>query len=278
MEFITVLVIIIAVALVFVIIGWFELRYLKNKMRNRVDAGAIKDDAYSSVATTKAVASSLAANGRDVLEAETIIYRAESAYERGDYAACKELADQARTALHHSRSKELTDLPAPPAPTNEEKRSSEVPAHQTRKMPANYLESKFIIETVESMLCTADMEARTEAEPHCLDSKKYFGEGDYTAALRSAMKARRILQGSPSPTEKKATAPTEVISLPKKAAEKKEEAVLPKCPHCGAVMGPEDEFCFACGKRPQAKVCPSCAREVSEGDEFCRKCGAKLEA
>lgn len=275
MDFVNDLILIIAVALVIVIVGWMELRYLKRRRKDRVDVGIIKDEAYSAVATTKAVASSLEANGRDILEAETIIYRAESAYERGDYIACKDLADQARNALLRSKSKELVDPPEPPAPTKKEKLTVEVLSVSAKKMPANYLESKFIIETVDSMVQAAGEDARAAAEPHVQEAEKAFEKGDYTAALCSSMRAKRMLEGTPAKAEKKAPARSEVIALPER--EKEEADVPPKCPLCGAAVGPEDEFCFACGNRQGPKTCPSCSNEVAEDDAFCRKCGTKLE-
>jgi len=281
MDIVDNFILIVAVALIIVLVGWLEIRYMKKRRKDQVDVGIIRDDAYNAVATIKAVASSLRDNGREVMEAEMIIYRAESAYESGNYAECKEFADQARSSLLRSKSKnDLADMSEPPAPTTVEKLSTEVPANMTKKMPANYLESKFIIETADGMVQAAGEEARTEAELLCQEAKGAFEAGDYTAALRSAMRAKRALEGSAGKQKGRAFANAEVLVLPKKKEERPAEeaaAEVTKCENCGAAVGPEDGFCFACGKRQGPKVCPSCSKEVAEDDAFCRKCGTRIE-
>ena len=58
------------------------------------------------------------------------------------------------------------------------------------------------------------------------------------------------------------------------------------CPHCGAEIPGDSQFCRGCGARmepstpvqnvPQGHVCPQCGAQMPETNLFCTLCGCKL--
>ncbi len=264
-------------------IAWLELRYIK-KRRVDTEATVEEDHVYNSLATYKAVSDSLRARGRDTTEADVLLFQAESAYRRGQYTDCKDLSDRAKIALRNAPDRVISGPPAPspassseaggivdapfPAPVitpTDEAMPAEVPSIKTRKMPCNYLESKFIIESTRSMLEKAPEMRRETARCMLDDAEACFEAADYTDALRHAAKAKRLLEGceEAAPAEK----------APDGHEEKERSAVT--CTGCGAAMSEEDAFCFACGA-PARRSCPGCSAEIVEGDAFCRRCGTRL--
>lgn len=266
--------IMIVALLILASVAWLELRYLRTRRQARMDISLAQDDAYNAIATTKAVSDSLRQQGRDTSEADVLLYQAESAFDRREFTNSKEIADRARTALRSSKVKEPLICPVLEPKTEEipvEKLPTDVPSTATKKLPANYLESKFIIDTVRCLMEQAPMELKVSATPYLSEAQQLFDKEDYTGALRCAMRAKRCLEGGPSTTS----------SRVKSTETKPEATVLSKveqegnsCPSCGAGMGEEDQFCFSCGAK-RAMVCSACSGEIKEGDKFCRKCGAK---
>jgi len=191
-----ILLVVVAIAAV---VALLELRFLKGRKQVKMDAAIERDDAYNAVSTTKAVADSLRQNGRDTTEADILIYQAENAYDRREFLNAIELAGRARNALLTCKQKDLISMPEP-SPAKEE--SQEVPSNQVRKLPANCLESKFMIDTVRGMVPDACDEARAEATA-CIDrAQACYDSEDYNGALREAMRAKRLLTPSAPAAEK----------------------------------------------------------------------------
>lgn len=270
MDFPPETIILIVAVLIVAAVAYLQLRYIRSKKEVKLEGVLDQDDAYNAVITTKAVATSLRAAGRDTTDADVLIYQAENAYERREFTNSIDLASRAKTALLNSKEKDLLTLPVPPVSAEKEgEESKEVPAHAVTKLPANYLESKFVIDTVRSGLPDAPPEPKAEAQRSLDLAQASFDGEDYAEALKQAMKAKRAL-GSGQRMEK--AKPVAVIrETPKPVA-----AVPVNCRNCGVDLGPADEFCHACGARQGARTCPSCSREASSDDMFCRKCGAKI--
>jgi len=161
-------------------VALLELRYIRGRRKVKVDAALERDDAYNAVCTTKAVSESLRQNGRDTTEADVLIYKAESAYERREFLDAIELAGRAKKVLMTCKEKDLTSMP-PPAPKKGE--SDEVPANLVRKLPANYLESKFMMDSVRDMLSDAGDGARADARTCLSRAEECFAREDYCGAL-----------------------------------------------------------------------------------------------
>lgn len=257
-------------------IAWFELRYIKGKGGEQAEASLEQDHAYNSMATIRAVASSLRSQGYDVTEAEILLLQAEGAYKRRQYLDCRELSDRAKIALRNAPLRKVLECP-PPAKvevnaTSKERETgtaapAEVPSMGARKLPRNYLESKFVMESAHCLMENAPERCREAVQCHLDDAKACFDGGEYTDALRHAVKAKRVLEGAEeiAPEEKREDAPAAEVVTEQESA----------CPGCGAVMSEEDAFCFSCG-RPGKATCPGCSADIAEGDAFCRKCGIKL--
>lgn len=265
------------------VIAWLELRYIKGR-RVDTDVTVEQDHVYNSLATCKAVSDSLRAQGRDTTEADILLFQAEGAYRRGQYLDCEELSGRAKAALRNAPQKEMLSPPSQPTEVTQEGEPAEVridppsaprtmpseaaapaevPSLKTKKMPCNYLESKFVIETTRSMLDDAPEQQRDAARRMLDDADACFEEADYTDALRHAAKAKKLLEccEAAAPAVKECDAPPAKDSI--------------VCAICGAAMSGDDAFCFACGT-PAARACPNCSTALIEGDVFCRKCGARL--
>jgi len=289
MEYdLTTLVAILAVVVIAsALVGWLVIRMMKARMRrdmNDDDASSTKDSAFSAVETTRALAEAFRNQGRDTMEADVLLYKAESAYEAGDWFTARELCGRAKDSLIASKPVDLLSAP-PPVRDMGSGRSAqapvEVPSAKVREMPSNYMESKFMLSKVESLAETADDETWEKVKPDVEAPQAAFDAEDYTAALASALKARRVLEGQPAQASLKAKY-GEVLPQAKKedgpaASVPMREVGLAVCQECGADLDDDDEFCPVCGRRKAViRVCPSCSREALDGDKFCRKCGAPM--
>ena len=268
-----------AAIIVLAAIAWFEMRYIKRR-RGDPDEAVEQDHIYNSLATYRAVSSSLGAQGRDTTEADILLFQAEGAYKRGQFTDCKDLTDRAKIALRNAPQKEklapasppkgpaeeIVPVEAPIDPTpvaRETVKPAEVPSLKTRKMPCNYLESKFVIDSTKSMLDGAPEDQRETARCMLDDAQACFEEADYTDALRHAVKAKKLLEGCED----------QAPAGPEREEPDAKDAIA--CAGCGAVMSPDDAFCFACGA-PALRSCPNCSADLVRGDAFCRKCGTRL--
>lgn len=250
MEFSLETLLLIAIVIIAASVGVLELKYLRGRKQVKVDAAIERDDAYNAVSTTKAVAESLRQNGRDTTEADVLIYKAENAYDRREFLNAIELAGRARSVLMSCKVNDLVSMPAP-EPAKERDESAEVPSNQIRKMPQNYLESKFMIDSVRDLVPADESEENREA-CGCLDrAQACFDAEDYGGALGEAMKAKRLLMPCALAAER--SYPPAVVKLGP-----------PKTPP-------------SAGDPPGTMRCPSCQVEVSPDDAFCRKCGARLD-
>jgi len=239
--------VLIAVMTIAVVVGLLELKYLRGRRQTKVDAAIERDDAYNAVSTTRAVADSLRQNGRDTTEADVLIYKAETAYDRREFLSATELAGKAKKVLLTCKEKDLISMPSP-APAKEE--STEVPSSLVKKMPANCLESRFMIDSVRGMTSGADEKA--EAESCLARAQACYEAEDYNGALSEAMKARRLLTPCPPAGEK--SYPSAVVRLP-----------------------PPERSSANVASSPATRLCPACHVETSPDDDFCRKCGTRLE-
>ncbi len=268
MELTSELLIALALVIVLGVVVFFEWRYLRSKREGKMEAALIQDEAYNSITTAKAIAESLRNQGRDVKDADLLILQAESAYSRRGYRDASELADKAKNALKFSKPSE--DLVPCAAPTKKEDAPLEeecVPVLQSaKKLPPNYLESKFVLECVKSKAEGSSSPHIEEIRQNLAAAQERFDKEDYGGALKYGMRAKRLLEGeSTEKVEKAAPVPPVTTTV------KLEHG----CTKCGAGSREDDLFCPECGARQHSAVCPACSSEVLEGDKFCRKCGAK---
>lgn len=288
---------------------YLELRYMKKKLRSRIDARIMKDDAYNSLVTTRAVVKILKERGGNVSSAEIFLLKAEGAYERGEYTLCKELVEKAKSSLEEVRLQdraiegsvvpaEMEDVERSAEETKKEQ--AEQKEHEElmtlyekeKKLPENYLQSKFMIarvrSTIEPLSTTMDV---SEARHLLGQAEISFRAGEYTEAFKFACRAKRNLDrvaGSMGKLdgleiikieqdEEETPSSDEICNESPEPLKKKEEAASLICAECGALLSEEDRFCGQCGARVEKKMkCPSCGTMSKEGDRFCRQCGHKL--
>ncbi|NLT38825.1 MAG: zinc ribbon domain-containing protein [Methanomassiliicoccus sp.] len=257
-------------------VAFLELRYLRTKKHVKVDQYLEQDDAYNAVTTTRAVAASLTKMGKDTSEADVIIYQAETAYDRREFVRCLELVGKAKTALKSCRDKDLLTAPVEePMPADKDQTKEEskaVPANECKKMPQNYLESKFIIDSVKSLLPDAFVEQREAGQKEIDIAQERFDAGDYSEALKAALRAKRIISPPAPSKDRIPNVATEVIK-----AQPAPKGSPSACVNCGAGMSPVDDFCPSCGTKAGLRICKGCQAVVTTEDMFCRRCGVKVD-
>jgi hypothetical protein len=289
------------VALLVLLIGGFglvlyvELRYMRKRNKSKIDVRMTRDETYNGIITTRAVARVLREKGTDTSEAELLLLKAEGAYGRRDYLICKEAVEEAKMSLERGKSREME--PTEPeeskpqiipgaeekGPDAEEKGRESTPLfEEAKKLPDNYLQSKFMISSVKSGLESLSSERETsEARSWLARAESSFKAGEYTHAFSHACKARKSLDTSP--LKDKAAIAVEVIETELPETEEAEESIHEpaeaplRCAECGAELLEGDMFCGQCGAPVRKRIaCPSCGAEAREGDRFCRHCGSSL--
>jgi ribosomal protein L40E len=145
--------------------------------------------------------------------------------------------------------------------------------HEVKKLPQNYLESRFLISSVQDEIDSArgtkDVSA---AEAQLNEAKVDFEAANYNAALTHSMKARKTLEGVVVTT----TAATPELEVAKVAAVAK-ASEIDQCGKCGAELTKDDQFCGSCGEKAgKPSACTQCNAPLKPTDTFCRKCGKKV--
>ena len=86
---------------VVLVIIYLQMRTMKDRGK-RIEAKVERDDLYNSIITARAVTNSLRTQGREVSGAESIVHRAEMAYQARDDARCRKLIGEAMAALERA--------------------------------------------------------------------------------------------------------------------------------------------------------------------------------
>ncbi|MDP8011268.1 MAG: zinc ribbon domain-containing protein [Thermoplasmata archaeon] len=251
---------IVLVALAFIVIiliinllKKYNLRSMKNKN--------LKDDAYNKIESTKSIASILGKKGIKVGPAVAVLGKAEVLYKNGDYNGSISLADEAKRILDRAKL-ENTELPKDervyeqPKIENVEKKDLDdetlSPTYQLqKKLPENYLAAKFSLEMAQNLYDGSEENKKIDAFEYLKMAKVAFNDSNYSESLKYSLKTQRILKNE-------------------------EEKIEHKCPNCGAVVDPNDKFCWNCGYSLKIRKCPNCGADIKPDDKFCRSCGYKL--
>lgn len=164
---------------------------------------------------------------------------------------------------------------------------------QARKLPKNFLESKFMLNTLRQELSDLPEDRQKgpegrEAQDCATKSQAAFDRKDYNESLRLALRGRRRLGGGglstislspatvvesppaqPSPTAQRSSA----LPVAAPGATAAEPLV---CARCQKVNNQGDRFCRGCGAPLSPPKCPRCQKVVAPDDQFCHGCGAPL--
>jgi len=267
--------IIIAVVLFAVAMGilaFFEIRFLRKRMKGRRKRLGKRDDeladqAHNAVITTKAILSAMDRQGVRSGDASSMLREADMALARHNYRVVIDLTSKTRDRLMSAKAAQATrgDL-AKLEQVATVGGSTDVTTKERiqKEFPPNLLQSKFSIELAGTAIETARTAGRgTDVATQLLDSAKArFDSQDYDGALRFARQSKRSADG-------------EAIELPPAVAPAGPSmpAGDQSCPSCGASIRPDDAFCRKCGTRLGPGVCASCGAELLADDGFCRKCG-----
>ena len=274
--------------------------YRKAKMKNVREESNIEDDSYNQLQILESMIKMLSRKGYNTKPVESMLSKARIAYNDRNYAECIEIINSAKRMIMKiddvTRAQAITE--ETPSVTEEMKiikrieekapAKEEMPSQVKdfeRKLPENYLQSKFEIGVVEGKIMQREEgEVKQAAIMYLEKAKEFFQNRNYTEALRFAIKSNRILdtneipQGIPPQEEKKEIPKRLEIPKTSEAQPEEEEEEELHCPNCGAVVRPGDKYCWNCGaKLIFIYKCPNCGAEVSSEDNFCRNCGYKLK-
>ncbi len=258
----------IALLAILVVVVYLELRFMRSRNKEHIERMMDKDDAYNTIVTTKAIASSLKQKGRDIKEAELLIVHAENAYKNNNNMAARDSAKRAREILLNTP---MVELAAPkPAEVAPEGRTEEEikTVHEVKKLEPHMLESRFIINACRGKIEAAEGSGKDvgKAKDVLTRAERCFEEKKYDEALRQGLKARRLLD-EVATKESEPAKDAVIVKVPKPER---------KCDKCGATVGDDDVFCRKCGVPIIVRrICGHCRAEMGDGDVFCPKCGRR---
>ena len=265
-----------------------EFKYIRGKKDESIDRALNKDEAFNALNTTQAVSRALKDKGRDTGPAEMELLRASLACDRRDYLECIESVKKAKMLLdaapfvafeEEPKKFPIKNEPADQEEEEEEEGQEHANIGETRKLPPNYLESKFMIVTAGDEIERSRSEGKDVTASVCLldEAKMAFECKEYDVALRKSLKAKKGTGAGSETIERKVSEiapPTKMIM--KDIAEEPSDMV--RCEKCGVKAKDDDNFCAKCGNPIERKQsCPNCGAEVSEEDVFCRKCGTGVK-
>jgi predicted RNA-binding Zn-ribbon protein involved in translation (DUF1610 family) len=267
--------------IVLVIALYIQFKYLRPKRDDAIETALNRDDAYNAMTTAQAVSITLRDKGRDTSEADRVLIEAELAYNRGDFLKCIDASKRAKDYLATAPLAKDGGLGIiDDSPAHQDESLPEQPKiAEARKLPPNYLESKFMIETAKDEIDRCAACGKDVSESVCLldEAKMAFECKEYDVALRKSLKAKKGTEGS---TEAAKERNVELVP-PIKTVKRDVVKDSPKggiCANCGTYARDDDNFCAKCGKPIERKrVCPTCKADISEDDVFCRKCGTEVK-
>jgi hypothetical protein len=258
---------------------YIQFKYLRPKRDDAIETALDRDEAYNAMATAQAVSATLREKGRDTRDADLVLVEAELAYDRGDYQKCIDASKRAKDRLAVAPMVNVDIISPDPVPAQPEEAQPEQPKiSEARKLPPNYLESKFMISTAKDEIDRCAAEGRDVSESVCLldEATMAFECKDYDMALRKSLRAKKTVESPADPTKER----TAEIAPPIKTVKRDIVNDAPKggqCANCGTYAKDDDNFCAKCGKPiARNRVCPTCKADVSEDDVFCRKCGTEV--
>jgi hypothetical protein len=271
--------IILIILIILSVVTYFEIKFLRRRRLERVEAKIKVDDVYNQIVTARAVSKAMKGQGKNTKAADLMILEADTAFSRGSYSEAKAAVEQAKSYLRDAK---IENPPqSEPMAKQQEVKPQEpkiVPLHETKKLPKNYLESKFMISSVWDQIETASRDGidTTAARDNLRAAEAAFAQEDYSEALKNALKSKKILESGVTDMGD-GPKPTEVASIEKVPSALVVPANMSKCEKCSMELDPGDMFCSKCGAKVARDIrCPRCANKVKVDDAYCRNCGLPL--
>lgn len=267
-------------AVVFGVVGFLEMTFLRKKMKNRrVRAPKgdteLTDSAHNAIVTTKAIVESLERGGVRSPESNVWIKDAEAAFQRRNYRVVLELTAKARERLLALKSAQARkgdiaklDQIAPAGAGEEIPTTKEI---LQKEVAPNLLQSRFSIELAGTAVDQGRLAGRDVVQAaEFLDAAKgRFEAKDYDGALSMARLSKRAADGQKVDARVPSARAATIVETPPAPATR-------TCPSCDADLAADDAFCRKCGTRLAPPKCTACGAQLLVDDAFCRKCGARV--
>ncbi|MCK5309295.1 MAG: zinc ribbon domain-containing protein [Thermoplasmata archaeon] len=234
------------------------------------------DRAHNLILTTESISRTLANQGVNTMEADSLLRKARSDESAKDYSSAIERGEAAKLVLLRAKRGQTSGNQDAPMTANADNRpmnqsiydSVDVPLSKVQpreekdldSLPTNYVQAKFMLNTTKDLLDRKGISSG-EAYDYYKKAKKFFDNEDYSSALSNAIKADRL-------------AGSDTVGL---IAEEKQESeeIIYVCPSCDSDIADDDVFCRECGENLEDAGCPGCGEPIDTTDKFCRKCGYK---
>ncbi|MCI4362541.1 MAG: zinc ribbon domain-containing protein [Thermoplasmata archaeon] len=259
------------------------------------------DRSYNLLRIARSEAEVLARQGVDVRPAEDILAAADAALRRRDFDGALSDARRAHELLLGLRDRPSAPSRAPPpsrsmttsAPPRDPSPKPNTPFVDAAPGPAtgagddpavpaprlakNRAESHFQIRLLLEEIARGAPEAApagavAEAQRGADEAQRAYDAGEYTDALKVALRSRRRL-GAPIES---LPAPTTRIPPTPAAVPPSGPAGTEPCATCGRPLKSSDRFCRGCGTSRSPTTCPSCSTPLEPGDKYCAGCGAAV--
>ncbi|MCI4369419.1 MAG: zinc ribbon domain-containing protein, partial [Thermoplasmata archaeon] len=169
-------------------------------------------------------------------------------------------------------------------PTDE---PEELEAAPTPRLAKNRAESHFQLKLLDEEIARAkpgNGPSPVDAQRLASEARASYERGDYTEALRQALRGRRLVGGrlETLPATKVAWNPASPPAVPAPSASAPPNPpkgpVAGECAKCGRARGASDRFCRGCGSPFGRDRCPGCGAAAEPTDAFCGRCGAAINA
>ena len=271
----------------------FELAYIilrkkrreKEMFRKKEPVETVAEKAHNLIITTESISRTLANQGINTLEADSLLRQAKTEETARDYSAAAERADAAKLALLRLKREHSARDPSAPSSMDPNKRPmnqsiydsqdtpltrdssySNEPIREEKdldSLPTNYIQAKFMLGSTKDLLDRKDINSG-EAYDQYQQAKKFYDKKDYSKALSCAIKAERLLDSD------------SLGLIAEEAHPDAEEIEVYACPSCDSEIAEDDVFCRECGENLEGDGCPGCEEPIDSNDKFCRKCGYKM--
>ena len=273
--------------------AWQLLQRRRDALRSEIDASkaSVEERAFNRIQIGRSAADHLERNGADVAGPRHLLDQASKSYDAGRHDDALALASSAHEALlkrsASAGSPGAVPVAAPPADSSPEPSivppmgpppvtdpSSDSPGAAPGRLPRNKAESHFQIRLLDEELTAGGPVGTTPSTVRGVttiasEAHASYDRGDFTEALRIALKGRRTLgarlETLPPPTIAPASDPSS-ISGPGVGAD--------RCAQCGQPLRTGDKFCRGCGAALTEAKCARCGDPLEGSDQFCGRCGA----
>ncbi len=292
------IVLIVILVVVCVAVGLLALQTLRkrrDRLRSEIDASkaSLEERAFNRIHLGRSAADHLERSGVDVAGPRRLLDRASKEFDAGHHDDALALASSAHEALRKQASAPapsptLPELAAaaatapagsspPPSlssamgPPMAADRTAEAAAPPPNRLPKNKAESHFQLRLLDEELggggpagtppATLQGVGGIASEAHAS-----YDRGDFTEALRLALKGRRTLGAR---LETLPPSPSNASAEPAPAPASGPDA----CRQCGQPLRSGDKFCRGCGAAAGATRCARCGDALEASDQFCGRCG-----